>query len=99
MHSTCRDADLDSKAELPAIGELRRGVVQHDSGVDLVQETFSGGWIVRDDGVGVVRTVGLDMVDGGVEPVHDAGCDDSIVIFGPPVVLAGRCYAPVSNLH
>src|SRR3954471_6737768 len=65
MQTTRRDADLGSKAKLPAIGELGRGIVQHNSRVDLVQETLSGGRIVRDDGVGVVRTVGLDMFDGG----------------------------------
>jgi hypothetical protein len=32
------DADLGAEAELAAIGELRRGVVQHDRRVDLVEE-------------------------------------------------------------
>ena len=29
------DADLGAEAELAAVGELRRGVVQHDRGIDL----------------------------------------------------------------
>ena len=33
-----RDADLAAEAELAAIGELGRGVVEEDRGVDLVEE-------------------------------------------------------------
>ena len=32
------DADLRAEAELAAVGELRRGVVQHDRRIDLVEE-------------------------------------------------------------
>src|SRR6478609_10953326 len=32
------DADFGAEAELAAIGELRRGVMQHDRRVDLVEE-------------------------------------------------------------
>ena len=35
-----RDADLRAEAELAAIGELRRGVVQHDRGIDLAEEAL-----------------------------------------------------------
>src|SRR5437773_12080782 len=34
------DADLGAEAKLAAIGELRRGVVQHERGIDLVEEFF-----------------------------------------------------------
>jgi hypothetical protein len=34
------DADLGAHAELAAVGELRRGVVQHDGAVDLVEEAL-----------------------------------------------------------
>ena len=34
------DADLGAEAELAAVGELGRGVVQDDGGIDLVQEFF-----------------------------------------------------------
>src|SRR5690242_17833419 len=36
------NSDLRAEAELAAIGELRRGVVQHDRGIDLAEE-FRGG--------------------------------------------------------
>ena len=35
-----RDTDLAAEAELAAIGELRRGVVQQDGAVDLVEEAL-----------------------------------------------------------
>ena len=38
MHAPRRDSDLAAEAEFAAVGELRRGIVDHDGGVDLVQE-------------------------------------------------------------
>ena len=39
-----RDADLGAHAELGAVGELRRGVVEHDRAVDAGQESLGRGW-------------------------------------------------------
>src|SRR5689334_12786702 len=38
MQAPGGDADLGAEAELAAVGELRRGVVQHDRGIDFAQE-------------------------------------------------------------
>ena len=38
MHAAGRDADLGAEAEFAAVGELSRGVVQHDGRIHLVQE-------------------------------------------------------------
>src|SRR3546814_4032366 len=38
MQLAGRDADLGAHTEFTAVGELRRGVVHHDSGIDLVHE-------------------------------------------------------------
>jgi len=35
MQAAGGDANLGAEAELAAVGELRRGVVQHDGGVDF----------------------------------------------------------------
>ena len=35
VHAAGRDPDLGAEAELAAIGELGRGVVEHDGGIDL----------------------------------------------------------------
>ena len=99
MHAAGRDADLGAEAELAAVGELRRGVVQHDRGVDLAQE-FLGGLLVRgDDRVGVVRAVALDMRDRGVDAVDDLRRDDAVEIFGRPVFLGRGFHARVGLLH
>src|SRR3954463_8754652 len=57
------DADLRAKAELAAVGELCRGVMQHDGGIDLAQKPVGRGSILGQDRVGMVRTVRLDMGD------------------------------------
>ena len=40
MHPAGGDADLGAEAELAAIGELGRGVVQQDGRIDLVEEAL-----------------------------------------------------------
>ena len=68
------DSDLGAKAELAAIGKLRRGIVQHDRGIDLAEELRRGGRILGDDRIGVVRAVVVDMCDRRIDAVnHDIG--------------------------
>ena len=59
-------------AELAAIGELGRGVVQHDGGIDLGEEALDGRRVLGDDRLGVVRAVGRDMRDRLVDAVDHA---------------------------
>ncbi len=66
------DADLGAEAELAAVGELRRGVVQHDRRIDLVEELLGCRRVLGDDRVGVVRAVISDVRDRRVEAVDDA---------------------------
>ena len=54
MEAAGGDADLGAEAELAAIGELGRGVVQHNRGIDLVEEFFRRSMIFRHDRIGVV---------------------------------------------
>ena len=63
------DTDLGAEAELAAVGELRRGVVQHDGGIDLAQEALGGAVVGRHDGVGVLRAVARDVLDGAGDAV------------------------------
>src|SRR3546814_1145491 len=53
VHAAGGDADLRPHAELAAVGELRRGVVQHDGGIDLGHEPLGGAHVVGEDRVGV----------------------------------------------
>src|SRR6476659_5601203 len=57
------DADLGAETELAAIGELRRGVVQHDRGIDLAQEFPRSSLVSAHDRVGVLRAVVADVLD------------------------------------
>src|SRR6266850_2809984 len=79
------NADLGAEAELAAIGELRRGVVQHDGGIDLIEEFLRSAGVFRHDRIGMMRAVIVDMRDRLVEAVDDSRRDDRIFIFGVPI--------------
>src|SRR3954452_23310503 len=49
--------DLGAEAELAAVGELGRCVVQHDRRIDLAEEFRGGLYILGHDRVGVARAV------------------------------------------
>src|SRR5581483_11025216 len=61
VHSPGRDADFRAEAELAAIGELGRSVVQNDRGIDLGQKFLRGFRVGRHDRVGVARSIAFDM--------------------------------------
>src|SRR5579871_625244 len=54
MQSPSGDSDLAAKTEFAAVGKLRRGVVQHDRGIDFAQEFLGRRTIFRDDGIRVM---------------------------------------------
>ena len=72
VHAPGGDADLGAEAELAPVGELGRGVVQDDRRIDLLQEPLGRGLVLGHDAVGVMRAIGLDVVDRRVETVDDA---------------------------
>ena len=90
MHAAGGDADLGPEAELAAVGELGRGVVQNDRRIDLPQETLGRRSVLGHDAVGVVGAVGLDMADRRLEAVDDADTYDRVEIFRAPVLFARR---------
>src|SRR5436309_7912207 len=51
------NADLGAEAEFAAIGKLRRGVVQHDRRIDLVEKFLRSASVLGHDRVGVARAV------------------------------------------
>src|SRR6476469_8600789 len=69
MHTAGGDADFGAHAELAAVGELRRGVVEDDGAVDFGHELVGRGLIRRDYRIGVMRAVMFDVIDCGVEAV------------------------------
>src|SRR4051794_12161980 len=93
------DADLGTETELTAIGELRRGIVQHDRRIDLVEEFLRRCLVGGDNRVGMVGAVAFDVLNRRVDPVNHTGGDDLFEVFGRPVLFPGRVYACVSPLH
>jgi len=83
------DADLGPKAELVAVVEARRGVPEHDGAVHPGEELLRRGGVGRDDRVGVVRAVRLDVLDGGSGIVHDLHRENQVEELGAVVRLHG----------
>ena len=69
MQAPGGDADFRAHAEFAAVGELRRGVVQHDSAVEAGEEALGGGAVVGDDAIGVLRAISADVRDGAIDAV------------------------------
>src|SRR5580704_1507216 len=70
------DADLGAHAELGAVRKLRGRIVQHDGAVDLGEKLLGRGGILRDDAVGMLRTITRDVSDGCIEAVDYAHGND-----------------------
>src|SRR5258708_7237308 len=66
------DADLGAHAKLGAIGKLRRRVMQHDGAIDLVEKLFRRSRGIRDDALGMLRTVLRDVGDSRGDVINDA---------------------------
>ena len=60
-----------AEAELAAVGELGRCVVQHDRRIDLVEEFARGAGVLGHDRIGVVRAVIVNMRDRLIDAVDD----------------------------
>ena len=61
--------------------------------VDHLQETRSGGGIFGEDGVGVVRTVGIDVADRFFHAVYELDGADEVAVFGGKFVLSHHVHA------
>src|SRR5882757_7439552 len=55
------NADFGAEAELAAVGELGRCVVQNDRRIDLVEKFAGGTFVLGHDRIGVMRAVIVDM--------------------------------------
>jgi len=67
------DADLCAHAELAAIRELGRSVVQHNCAVDAGKEFLRLDAILSDDGLCVPRTIASDVIDSLIEAIDHIG--------------------------
>src|SRR6185436_12640615 len=80
VHPAGGDTDLGAHAELSAVSELRRGVVQHDGAVEAGEEPLRRGLVLRDDTVGVLRAVLADVRHGGIDAVDGLHGDDGVEV-------------------
>src|SRR5690606_2884326 len=64
MHLSGSDPDFRAHAELAAVSELGRSVVEQDGRIDLIEETLHRRSVLRYDGFDVVGGPGFDMFDG-----------------------------------
>src|SRR4051794_34573559 len=83
------DADLGAQAVLAAVGEAGAGVDDDRGAVDAGGEALDGAGVGAEDRVGVMRTVVVDVVDGGVDRVDDFDADDVGEVLLVPVLVGG----------
>ncbi len=79
------DANLRPHAELGAVGELRRGVPQHDGGIERGEEALGSGAVLGHDALGVMRAVLLDVRDRFFDAIDGFHSDNGVEIFRRPV--------------
>src|SRR5690606_4677315 len=83
------DADLGTETVFEAVGAARRGVDHDRARIHLAQETARMRVVFGDDGLGMLRGVAIDVVDGLFDAADDLDRDDGIEIFGVVVLFAG----------
>src|SRR6516165_8225181 len=82
------NADFRTEAELAAVRELRRSIMQHDRGVHFAQEFFCRFAVFGHDRIGVMRTIAFNVGNGGVDAVDHAGGQNGVKIFSAPIFFA-----------
>ena len=83
------DADLGAEPEFGAVGEGGGGVPEHGAGVDKAQEVAAVAVAFGDYGVGMVRAVVVDVLDGFVGAIDYLYGEDGREVFAVVVVFAG----------
>src|SRR5258706_4650825 len=83
-----RNPDFGTEPELAAVVEAGGGVHQHAARVDFAQEALRVLVRARDDRLGVIRAVTLDVLERGAEARHHANRDDLVQELAPVVVFA-----------
>ena len=85
------DAHLAAEAELAPVGKARGDVDIGRGAVRAVDKALGARGVLGDNGVAVVRRVGEDVRDGGIQTVHHADGENIVEVLGVKVPLARRC--------
>ena len=88
MNLSCGNADLRAKAVAEAVGKAGGGVDVDAGGIHHAAEIVGGGFIFREDGVGVVGAEAIDVVHRLPDVLHDFDRHDHIQVLGPELVFA-----------
>ena len=84
-----RDADFRAEAIFESVREPGRGVDHHRGRIHLAQEAHGVRIVLGNDGIGVARRVGVDMLDRFFHALHYLDRQDRRQVFGGPVRVAG----------
>ncbi|MPM40482.1 hypothetical protein SDC9_87126 [bioreactor metagenome] len=79
------DTDFSSKAEAEAIGKTGRTVGEYISRIDLQKEGPDRLLILTDNGISVVGSVGLNMVDCLFKTIHHPDVQLQGKVFHAPI--------------
>ncbi len=90
MQLVRRDANLGSHTQGCPVTKHRRGIHKHDGGVHFPNESTGPASTLRDDDVGVVRPVSVDVLDGLVHVFHHTDRDNHVQVLSAPVLLGSR---------
>ena len=90
MQPPRRDADLGAEAEFAAVAELRRRVPHAHRGIEPVEEGARRRLVLRDDRLGMFRSVAADVVERALDAVHHLHRQDGVEPFGREVLVGGR---------
>src|SRR3954470_8427073 len=76
------DADFGAQAVLAAVGETGARVDDDACAIDLRGKALDGLGVAAEDGIGVVRAVFVDVIDGGVDRIDYFYADGEGEVFG-----------------
>ena len=78
MHLAGGNSDLGAHAEFAAVSKLRRGIVQKNGRVDLVEKPFHDAKVFGDDSFGMMRGIMVDMLYRAVDTIDKLYLNDLI---------------------
>jgi len=82
VNTASRDADFSTETEAVTVSHACGGILEDASGVDSVEEGLADVFVIGEDGVSVVRTVSIDVLDGGGGAVDDFDGHAIVTVFG-----------------
>ena len=82
-----RNANLSAQAIFETIGKPSRSVNHDRTRIDLAYKSFSVNMILSDNGIGVMRTIMLNVLDCLANVGDDAYRENRSQVLGVPIIL------------